>query len=154
MDFFLAPQLLRGLKSVANAQLPSGCWPQGVSISYVSSGDVVQQPSVSVALLLADSIVRPRLLVDHNRQQKELLEAVLPALHKMSKYLAATFVKVGKTSYTGWSSDRTPNTDSCETWITAMVFRLFYRLWLCEKALIRKIKGRGPAFQSSSVIIP
>ena len=104
--YFLEPQLIRGLKSVANAQLSSGCWPTGVSISYVSTGDVVQQPSVSVALLLAESLLRPFSLIEHSQQQLELFKAVVPSLRKMAKYLTNTKSALTKNTMVGLVIER------------------------------------------------
>ncbi len=151
------PFFLTCLKTVMDSQYDNGCWPDGISLTFSSTGDVVQQPSVGVAVSIAEAAIDESFLIDFDETAEQILNAVLPGLRKTSKYLAETFesnilydVVVGKVS--GWSSDRIRRTKYAEAWITSLTCRLFYRLWIGEMALLRfkSLKQLGVNFYKSS----
>jgi len=128
------------LEVIMNAQHPNGCWDDGISITYSSTGDVVQQPSVGVAVAIAEAAIHPSYLLDYDENIGKILKIVLPGLRKTAQYLQDTFQVVNVPDFKivdGWSSDRTRKKNYSEAWITALVNRFFYRLWIAEKALLR-----------------
>ena len=51
------------IQTVAEGQNQDGCWPDGISTTFAPTGDIVQQPSVDIALRLGDSVFRPSTLI-------------------------------------------------------------------------------------------
>ena len=127
------------IDAIVARQHQDGCWPDGVSITFEPTADVVQQPSAGVALHLAECGINNRSVTDHLEEERSLLDAVLPALRKTMQYLRAThsIIQVGDRTYSGWSSDRVRRRNYVETWITAYSTRLLRRLWIGEKAALR-----------------
>lgn len=128
------------LKVIVENQNSSGCWPAGVSISFSVTGDVVQLPSVQIATFITEAIVDNNLLIHFDRNRKDTLNIVLPALRRFAKYLEMTFqenIMVKGKELKGWSSDRIGRKDFVETWITGQSCRFLLRLWLIEKAVLR-----------------
>ncbi len=127
------------VQAIVARQHQDGCWPDGVSITFEATADVVQQPSAGVALHLAECSIDDRAVSDHIEGERLLLQTALPALQKTMQYLSATFteVHVGDRQYAGWSSDRVRRRNYVETWITAYSTRLLRRLWIGEKAALR-----------------
>ncbi len=151
------PFFLTCLKTVMDSQYDNGCWPDGISLTFSSTGDVVQQPSVGVAVSIAEAAIDESFLIDFDETTEQILTTVLPGLRKTAKYLAETFesnifydAEVGKVS--GWSSDRIRRTKYAEAWITSLTCRLFYRLWIGEMALLRfqSLKQLGVKYYKSS----
>jgi len=126
------------IQAVVDGQSPDGWWPDGVSITNLETGDTLQQPSVEIALQLADCVFRKEILFWPEREDQELTQLVLPALRKLVEYLAASFRAVEVTNparhVAGWASDRTRSPNLVEMWITAIAARLFQRVLLLEKS--------------------
>lgn len=125
---------------IMDAQHANGCWDDGISITYSSTGDVVQQPSVGVAVAIAEAAIQPSYLLDYDEKIGNILKIVLPGLRRTAEYLQHTFQVIktsGLLTVSGWSSDRTRKKDFSEAWIVALVNRFFYRLWIAEKAMLR-----------------
>lgn len=154
------PFFLTCLKTVMDFQYDNGCWPDGISLSFSSTGDVVQQPSVGVAVSIAEAAIDESFLIDFDENIEQILNIVLPGLRKTAKYLAETFESkityenddVGKVS--GWSSDRIRRTEYAEAWINSLTCRFFYRLWIAEMALLRfqSLKKLGVKYYKSLAI--
>jgi hypothetical protein len=127
------------IDAIVARQHQDGCWPDGVSITFEPTADVVQQPSAGVALHLAECAIDNRAVTDHIEEERSLLDSVLPALRKTMQYLRSTHsvVEVDGRTYLGWSSDRVRRRNYAETWITAYSTRLLRRLWIGEKAALR-----------------
>jgi hypothetical protein len=127
------------VEAVVAAQNTDGCWPTGVSITYSPNGDLLQHPSVEVALSLALTVFEPDALRKGPRQRLRHLEIALPALQACAVYLAETHqTHCGIDLHlSGWASDRVRIPGLVETWITAMAARLFNLVWLSECAVRR-----------------
>lgn len=128
------------LKVIVENQNSNGCWPSGVSISFSDNGDVVQLPSVEIAMFISEAIVDKNILVNFDKSIDDTLSLALPSLRKFAGYLKMTFQKnIGSNGkeFNGWSSDRIGRKDFVETWITAQTNRFLFKLWLIEKALLR-----------------
>lgn len=94
--------------------------------------------------MLAETLVIDRTLVEVDRNEHTALCKMLPVLRKTAAYLEAThqtnIAPISGSGYlSGWSSDRTRRKGQVETWITAMVVRFYFRLWLAERAALRGI---------------
>lgn len=132
-------------EAVVDGQNPDGCWPDGISITYLPNGNVIQQPSVEIALRLGEAIFHPSILIDHNTDDIELIKIGMKALVKTANYLKATYTQNWVISendnstrlFSGWVSDRVRRPGINETWITAMAVRVLNLLWLAERAATR-----------------
>lgn len=131
-----APLFRAYAQAVADGQNADGCWPDGVSVTYSPDGNIIQQPSVDVALCLAQSVYHHELLINHDAGQIELLNIGIKALEKTAGYLAASY-NPPRNGFSGWVSDRVRRVGISETWITALTARLFYTMYLAERALSR-----------------
>jgi hypothetical protein len=129
------------LDAIVGRQHQDGCWPDGVSITFEETADVVQQPSVGVALLVAECAIDNTALTDNRAEDRALIGLALPALRRTLQYLQATYTTVanGEYQFTGWSSDRVRRRNYIETWITALSTRLLRRLWIGERASLRSL---------------
>jgi hypothetical protein len=129
------------IEAIVAGQNDNGCWSDSRSATFDDTGIAIQQPSVDVALSLAECIFNPRLLLDNDPLGMELLKTGVPALNKTAKYLTQSFaakIKCGSGRIcSGWVSDRVRWPEVSETWITAMAARLFYCLWVAERASTR-----------------
>jgi hypothetical protein len=126
------------VEAVVDDQQKDGSWPDGRSATFDDTGMAIQQPSVAIALSLADCIFRSELLVTGTHDEMELLKIGLEALKKMGQNLAASFDEsTGAPKWSGWVSDRVRWPNVSESWITAMAARLFHVLWLAERACAR-----------------
>jgi hypothetical protein len=128
------------VEAVVADQQADGSWPDGRSATFDDTGTAIQQPSVAIALSLADCVFRPELLINGTPEEMDLLKVGLGALRKMGQNLVASFNE--RTSgnnhvCSGWVSDRVRWPNVSETWITAMAARLFHTLWLAERACAR-----------------
>jgi hypothetical protein len=144
------------LTVIMESQYPNGTWPTGVSLSHNSSGDVVQQPSVEISAFLAEAAIDNSFLTDINEDIEKTLSIVLPGFRKILKFIELTYEEVETESnkYNGWSSDRIGTKGYIETWITSLICRFTYKLWLAEKAYLRiqSLKKLGiSSFQSRSL---
>jgi len=142
------------LQVITQNQNNNGCWPSGVSISFSDNGDVVQLPSVEIALFIAEIVNDKNILINYNENIKETLSIVLPAFRKFAKYLDITCNRVNNKDFIGWASDRIGRRDYVETWITAQAYRFLYKLNIIEKALLRNLsleKLGVPEFQAKSL---
>src|SRR5216683_1066618 len=124
-----------GIEAVVNAQRDDGRWPEGISISTSPSGDTVQQPSVDIAIRLAESALDPTILLQPSPAQIEMIKTALKAMRKMAKFLSESFRNGG--DLLGWDSDRTRRPDRVEMWVTAMAARLFHLAWIYTRAYNR-----------------
>lgn len=129
------------LQVITQNQNNNGCWSSGVSISFSDNGDVVQLPSVEIALFLTEIVNDKNILINYNENIKETLSIVLPVFRKFAKYLDITHNSVTKNNneFKGWASDRIGRKDYVETWITAQANRFLYKLNITEKALLRNL---------------
>lgn len=131
------------LKVIIDRQTSNGCWPAGVSISFSENADVVQLPSVEIAMFIAEAVVDEDILINANENITQSLNIILPAFRKFAKYLELTYQDVVidgiKKIYNGWGSDRIGSSRYIETWISSEANRFLYRLWIAEKALSRNI---------------
>lgn len=127
------------VEAIVVRQHQDGCWPDGISLTFEATADVVQQPSAGVALHLAECAIHNRSVTDYLENELPLLETALPALRRTMQYLRSTYteVTIGGKTYSGWSSDRVRRRNYIETWITAYSTRLLRRLWIGEKAALR-----------------
>jgi len=126
------PLFRASVEAVVAAQHPDGCWSDGVSVTYDQDGSTIQQPSVEVALCLAESVFDDDLLVFHDADKIEALDQALEALEKTASYLTASYRTDG--TFSGWVSDRTRRPGISETWITSYAARLFRIMFLAERA--------------------
>ena len=141
--------LQTAVEAVVASQRADGCWPEGISVAYLPTGDSLQQPSVEVALDLSETVFRESLLVRIQPPETALLEKALPALRRYGAFLVASFRTLDSHSphASGWASDRVRSPHWVEMWITAMATRLFRNLWLTELACQRaEILSRYSAF--------
>jgi len=142
-DFKYSPFFISCLKTIVEQQLPDGCFPTGATLTFGKSSDVLQQPSIRIATILAESIVDYKFLVDYNENIEQILEIIIPSFRKLAQYLNLTYQTahvetMGCNIKTmGWSSDQLRIRDYTETWITSYACRFFYRYWLLEKAYAR-----------------
>lgn len=141
----LDPEMLDGpfaapvIQGAADGQRDDGCWSEGTAI-VVSSGDVLQQSSMEVAVELV-SLARPA----------EALTRVVPgyanAVRPISRAAGQTLAYCDRTfhsrcgsdgSQAGWSSDRSRWPNVAETWVTATVARLAFETWQLQRAITRQ----------------
>jgi len=130
------------LQVIIDNQSSNGCWPSGVSISFSENGDVVQLPSVEIAIFIAESAIDENILINYNENIKQTLNIILPAFRKFAKHLEITFQNnklINNKLISGWISDRIGRREFIETWITAQANRFLYKYWLAEKALLRNL---------------
>jgi uridine kinase len=125
------------LEVIMSSQRENGCWDDGISIAYSGTGDVVQQPSVGVAVSVAEAAISTSFLTDFDDNIDKILQTVLPGLRRVGLYLSETFQKIKGSKIEGWASDRTRKMQTTEAWITSLANRFFYRLWIAEKAVLR-----------------
>lgn len=126
------------IHAVIEGQLKDGCWPDGASFTTSETADVVQQPSVEVALLLAECLISGRKsLADITPRSTALLDVTRVALSRMAEYLHATFTTTEDGRMSGWSSDRIRRPRFVETWITALSARFLWQYWLVESSALR-----------------
>lgn len=143
------------IEAVIGDQYEDGTWPVGRSATFDDTGTSIQQPSVGVALSLAECIFNRELLVDYRPEKFELVNKGLVALRKTAQYLVNSYSsQCGPSS--GWVSDRVRWPNVSETWITAMSARLFHLLWLTERAAARQerlakysVRSPGKSHRSS-----
>jgi hypothetical protein len=131
--------LQAAVEVVVASQRADGCWPEGISVAYLPTGDSLQQPSVEVALDLSETVFHESLLVRIQPGETALLQKALPALRRYGAFLAASFRTLDSHNphASGWASDRVRSPHWVEMWITAMATRLFRNLWLTEQACQR-----------------
>ena len=141
----LDPEVLNGpfaepvFRRVAEGQRSDGCWSEGTAI-VLSSGDVLQQSSMEVALELV-----------HLARPQEALTGVLPgyidAVLPLSRAAANSLTYCDRTfhskcgsggNYSGWTSDRVRWPNVAEAWVTALVTRLALKSWQLERATTRQ----------------
>jgi hypothetical protein len=147
------------LKTIVENQFENGCWPDGISLTFSSTGDVVQQPSVGVAVYIAECAIYESFLTDFDENTEEILKIVVPSLRKTAKFLTETFesniyCRSELDLVSGWSSDRIRRKKYVEAWITSLSCRFFYRLWIAEMAMLRSqslIKLGVKYFKSKSI---
>ncbi|HET6976665.1 MAG TPA: ATP-binding protein [Pyrinomonadaceae bacterium] len=129
------------IEAIVAGQNDNGCWSDSRSATFDDTGTAIQQPSVDVALSLAECVFSPSLLLGNDAWRMELLRIGVPALNKTANYLTQSFANNLRTSSgricAGWVSDRVRWPQVSETWITAMAARLFYYLWVAERACNR-----------------
>lgn len=125
---------------LSKTQYSDGCWPNGVSLTFSDTADVVQQPSVGVALNLITSLLNKSYLFDKSIMIKKTLSEIIPSLNKFASYCTNTYYKgAGKeNSISGWSSDRIRRKKYSESWITAQTASLFMQLYIANKCLSRQ----------------
>lgn len=138
-DVRKTPYFETAIRAVVESQQADGCWPDGASIIYDSSGSTLQQPSIGVAQIIAELCVPYRLLEDYDPNATRLLNIGMPALHRHAEYLIQTYhsAEGAETEIHGWCSDRVRLTHFVETWITATAARFFHRLSVAEDILQR-----------------
>lgn len=141
----LDPEVLGGpfaepvIRGAIDGQRSDGCWSEGTAI-VVSSGDVLQQSSMEVALELV-SLARPQ----------EALTSVLPryvdAVRPISRAATHSLAYCDRTfhsrcgnggNFSGWTSDRARWPSVAEAWATALVTRLALKSWQLERAIRRQ----------------
>ncbi|MBD0372287.1 MAG: ATP-binding protein [Pyrinomonadaceae bacterium] len=127
------------IQAVVADQNPDGTWPVGRSATFDDTGTSIQQPSVSVALSLAECIFSQKLLIRNQPDEIELLKIGAEALRRTGQYLIHSFnPKCGcEQTCSGWVSDRVRWPNVSEAWITAMAARFFHVLWLTDRACVR-----------------
>jgi adenylate kinase family enzyme len=139
-SFRRSPLFRACVQAIVDDQNQDGTWPVGRSATFDDTGTAIQQPSIAVALSLAECIFRPELLRGNRSDEVEVLKIGLEALRKIAQYLALSFTSArrgdGKECY-GWVSDRVRWPHVSETWITAMATRVFHILWLAERVCAR-----------------
>lgn len=123
------------LQAVVESQTSDGRWPEGTSVSVSPSGDTLQQPSVDVALRLAQSVFEPRALVELDVGRAEMIKGAMEAISRAAEYLATTFRDQGR--FSGWVSDRVRHPNFAEMWVTALAAQFFWQAWLCTKVCDR-----------------
>ncbi|HEV7743416.1 MAG TPA: AAA family ATPase [Pyrinomonadaceae bacterium] len=137
-DSFASESVFRAcIEAVIGDQYADGTWPAGRSPTFDDTGTSIQQPSVAIALSLAECLFEPSLLVDYRSESFQLVSDGLGALRKTGLYLVNSFSANCHNSSSGWVSDRVRWPKVSETWITAMTARLFHLLWLTERAFAR-----------------
>jgi hypothetical protein len=139
------PLFLKCVEAIAEGQKPDGCWPEGITVSGFETGRPVPQPSVEIALQLAQCVSRRSELFHCHDYEVQLLNATLPALSKQLRYLAATFreFEVDHQRYCGWADDRLRTTGEVRLQINVWAAHLVNAIRLAEIALARaEILGR------------
>nr|MBA3240947.1 ATP-binding protein [Acidobacteriota bacterium] len=137
---FRAEPLFRAcVQAVVADQNPDGTWPVGRSATFDDTGTSIQQPSVSVALSLAECVFSRKLLIRNQPDEIGLLKIGAEALRRTGQYLVHSFnLKCGcDETCSGWVSDRVRWPSVSEAWITAMAARFFHLLWLTDRACTR-----------------
>lgn len=124
--------------AVVEGQNPDGCWPEGMTVASHESSDAppVRQPSVEIALSLADSVFRRSQLFRCLTHEIDLLDLALPSLKRQLRYLAASF-QVLPDGYTGWADDRLRAPGEVRMPVNATAARLIHRIRLAEIACER-----------------
>lgn len=139
------------VNAVVEGQNPDGCWPEGITVAYHESGLVgpVRQPSVEIALALADCVFRRTALFRCEPHEVALLNLALPALIRQLRYLAASYRELdGK--YFGWADDRVRAPGEVRMAINATAARLVNTIRLAEIAcgratILERYKPEWPA---------
>ncbi|WP_197506921.1 AAA family ATPase [Mycobacterium sp. 852002-50816_SCH5313054-b] len=153
------PLFRASVQAVVAGQHADGCWSDGVSVTYQDDGSTIQQPSVEVALCLAESVFHHDLLVYHDADKIEVLNQALEALEKTASYLTASYTPYTTNGdFSGWVSDRTRHPGVAETWITSFAAQLFHTMYLAERArrraaTLHKYVVRNPKRAAKKVTI-
>jgi hypothetical protein len=141
-----------GVAQVDKGQNPDGCWPEGVTVAYQGRLGRVRQPSVEIALQLAEAVFRPSMLFRCAGWEVALLDAALPPLERQLRYLAASFQELerGGRKYCGWPDDRLRGPGDVRVQINALAARLVNimrlgRVARGRAATLAKYKHRWPA---------
>jgi hypothetical protein len=126
------------VKAVVEGQNPDGCWPEGITVSYHETGDVgpVRQPSVEIALALAENVFHRSSLFRCEPHDVELLTLAIPALKRQLRFLAASFQELGA-GYAGWADDRLRAPGEVRMQVNAMAASLINNIRLAEIAFER-----------------
>lgn len=128
------------VETIAKGQLNNGCWPSAVSVAFGPTGDVLQQPSVEVALTLAEGAFDPASLYTSDHARTAAARVALPALRRTLEFLAATHSAGDDGSPSGWASDRTRPKNHVEMWVNSLATRLAYHIHrlelVCERARV------------------
>lgn len=124
--------------AVVDGQNPDGCWPEGMTVASHEASDAtpVRQPSVEIALSLADSVFRQSQLFRCLPYELELLDLALPSLKRQLRYLAASF-QILPDGYTGWADDRLRTPGEIRMPVCATAARLIHRIRIAEIACER-----------------
>lgn len=143
ISFRRSPFFAECVRAIVSGQNADGTWPDGISAMIEGGADTLQQPSIKIALVLAETIFDPRMLVSFDSSEMKVLEETLPNLYRFAKFLTATFVPEAKSGCSGWVSDRVRWPRTSETWITSLVSRFFLQMRLAEMAVERAAILRG-----------
>lgn len=129
-SFRQSPFFAACIQAIIDQQNADGTWPDGVTaLVEGATVDTLQQPSVTIALTLAQIVMEPRMLVDLAPTELAVLENAVSALERTATYLTSTFVETRHANEglqaKGWVSDRVRLRNTAETWITAHAAHFF-----------------------------